>query len=95
MILAYFKLDFNVIILSSREGDICPIVTHCPMASADAGLTEKIGCAPLPKGPPYALRLADENESRNPRVTCQEICLEDGILKIYFSDPDPGGTFFT
>ncbi len=33
------------------------------------------------EGPRYALRLADENERRNPRVACQEICLEDGILK--------------
>jgi hypothetical protein len=33
------------------------------------------------EGPRYALRLADENKRRNPRVACQEICLEDGILK--------------
>ena len=32
------------------------------------------------EGSRYALRLADENESQNPRVACQEICLEYGIL---------------
>jgi hypothetical protein len=31
--------------------------------------------------PRYALLLIDENESQNPRVACQEICLEDGKFK--------------